>query len=174
MAVSKNIRVYSNSASVSHQPTNGNVYWLWEENPYEDECYLDLDRKLFESEVRKSIGLRIMLERGILAVKEENFLGKFNLATEDEYIMNKKELEQFVNDSTIEEFEDYVNYAPQAMIDNIELIGTQVEITDRRKLKIFKEYTGKDLEEYYEDNDKVEKPLEKAKKGRKPKAKSTK
>ena len=38
------------------------------------------------------------------------------------------------------------------MIDNISLICTETELTDIRKIRLYKEYTGKDLAEFYEDN----------------------
>ena len=38
------------------------------------------------------------------------------------------------------------------MIDNIALICTETELTDIRKIRLYKEYTGKDLAEFYEDN----------------------
>lgn len=150
----KTIRVYSNSSSVSHQPFGTTFYWLWEQNPYEDECYLDLDRKEFEDEMRRSIGLRRMFEKGILSIKESAILEKFKLDNLDEYVMNNKQLEKFVEDSTVSEFEDFLQFAPQAMIDNIEVICTTKELTDRNKIKLFRKYTGKDLEEFY--NDKAE------------------
>lgn len=171
MASAKTIKVYSNSDSVSHQPSNGNIYWLWEKNPYEDECYLELDRKEFENEMRKSFGLRRMFEYGILCVKESTFLEKFNLKDIDEYILSNNDLEKFIEDSSIEDFEDYLEYAPKTMLDNIEIICTHKELTDRRKLKLFRQYTGKDLQEFYEDQEDEEgKPVE-TKKGRQPRKK---
>jgi hypothetical protein len=149
---SKTIRVYSNSESVSHQPSNGDLYWLWKQNPYEENCYLDIDRKLFETEMRKSIGLRKMFEKGILSIKEAAVLEAFRLKDVDEYVLDKKTLANFIENSTVEKFEDFLKFAPQAMIDNIEVICTSKELTDRRKTKLFKEYTGKDLEEFYDDN----------------------
>lgn len=172
MATSKLIKVYSNSDSVSHQPSNGNMYWLWERNPYEDECFLELERKEFETEMRKSIGLRKMFEEGILSVKDEDVLEKFKLKDIDEYVMDKKQLENFIEESTLEEFEDFLKYAPQAMIINIETICTSKELTDRKKIKLFKQYTGKDLQEFYEDNeDKEIVEVNKPSKGRQPRKK---
>lgn len=170
---SKTILVYSNSESVSHQPSNGDMYWLWQQNPYESECFLELDRKQFETEMRKSIGLRRMFEMGILTIKESSVLEKFNLKDVDEYVMDKKALEKFIDESTVEQFEDYLEFAPQAMIDNIEIICTSKELTDRKKLKLFKEYTGKNLEEFYEDNTEQEivKVNVEDKKGRQPRKK---
>lgn len=168
---SKLIKVYSNSDSVSHQPSNGNMYWLWERNPYEDECFLELERKEFETEMRKSIGLRKMFEEGILSVKDEDVLEKFKLKDIDEYVMDKKQLEIFIEESTLGEFEDFLRYAPQAMIINIETICTSKELTDRKKIKLFKQYTGKDLQEFYEDNEDEENVAVNKPKGRQPRKK---
>lgn len=144
------IKVYSNCSSISHQPSNGDMVWRWVENPYEDECYLELDKKLVKDELRKSVGLNRLFERGMLQIKEEGF---FNLDEDvKQYIKSKQELEEFIFNSTYEEFDDYLCYAPTAMLDNIETICTAKELTDRRKIKLFKQYTGKDLEEFYEDN----------------------
>ena len=169
---SKLIKIYCNSDSVSHQPSNGNMYWLWEQNPYESECFLEIDRKEFETEMRKSIGLRKMFEEGILSVKDENVLEKFKLKEIDEYIMDKTQLEKFIEESTFEEFDDFLQYAPQAMIANIEVICTSKELTDRKKIKLFKQYTGKDLQEFYEDNEEEDiVAVNKPSKGRKPRKK---
>jgi hypothetical protein len=167
---SKEIRIYSNSESVSHQPSNGDMYWLWEQNPYESECFLDLDRKQFEVEMRKSVGLRKMFEMGILSVKESAVLEKFKLEGVDEYIMDRKKLENFIDESNVSDFEDFLQFAPQAMIDSVETICTSKELTDRNKIKLFKKYTGKDLEEFYDDKADVgeEVPKAEAKKGRQP------
>ena len=62
------------------------------------------------------------------------------------------ELKSFVDTCSIAEFEDYCEYAPQTMIDNIALIYTTTELIDTRKIRIYKEYTGKDLAEFYEDS----------------------
>lgn len=170
MANIKTIRVYSNSPSVSHRPFGTTFYWLWEHNPYEDECYLDLDKKEFEEEMRRSVGLRKMFEKGILSVKESAILEKFKLDNLDEYVMNNKQLEEFINNATVSEFEDFLQFAPQAMIDNIEVVCTSKELTDRNKIKLFRKYTGKDLEEFYDDKADTGEELPKAeiKKGRQP------
>lgn len=149
----KYIRVYSNSPSVSHRPYGTTFYWLWEQNPYEDECYLDLVRKEFEEEMRRSVGLRRMFEKGILSIKESAILEKFRLSNINEYVMNTKQLEEFIDNASVVQFEDFLQFAPQAMIDNIEVICTKKELTDRNKIKLFKKYTGKDLAEYYEDKE---------------------
>jgi hypothetical protein len=166
----KTIRVYSNSSSVSHRPYGTTFYWLWEQNPYEDECYLDLDRKEFEEEMRRSVGLRKMFEKGILSIKDSAILEAFKLDNIDEYIMNNKQLEDFIESSTVSEFEEFLQFAPQAMIDNIEVVCTAKELTDRNKIKLFRKYTGKDLEEFYDDKadegEKISKP--EVKKGRQP------
>ena len=70
----------------------------------------------------------------------------------DEYIKSMDELKTFVDTCSIAEFEDYCEYAPQTMIDNIALIYTTTELIDTRKIRIYKEYTGKDLAEFYEDS----------------------
>ena len=170
MANIKTVRVYSNSPSVSHRPFGTTFYWLWEHNPYEDECYLDLDKKEFEEEMRRSVGLRKMFEKGILSVKESAILEKFKLDNLDEYVMNNKQLEEFIDNATVSEFEDFLQFAPQAMIDNIEVVCTSKELTDRNKIKLFRKYTGKDLEEFYDDKADEGKEISKpeTKKGRQP------
>ena len=45
----------------------------------------------------------------------------------------------------------FLQYAPQAMIDNIEVVCTAKELTDRNKIKLIRKFTGKDLEEFYND-----------------------
>ena len=147
------IKIYSTEASVSHQPASGEIYWLWRRNPYEKECYIEKTRKDLSRELRESKGLRLLFDEGILVVKDKDIVEEFRLNCLDEYIKNQTELEEFIENSTIEEFEEYCQYAPDGMIKNIGTICANKELNDRKKIKIYKDYTGLDLEEYYKDNE---------------------
>lgn len=146
------IKIFSNESSVSHQPRNGEIYWLWEKNPYENECYIEKTREEIERELRQSKGLRKLFEMGSLVLKDKDLVEKFGLNCLDEYVKSIDELKEFVDTCSIAEFEDYCEYAPQSMIDNIAVIYTKTEMIDTRKIRIYKEFTGKDLTEFYEDN----------------------
>lgn len=147
------IKIYSNEQSVSHQPRNGEIYWLWRKNPYEKECYIEKTRKELSRELRESKGLRLLFDEGVLVTKDKDIVEEFRLNCLDEYIKNQSELEEFIENSTVEEFEEYCQYAPDAMVKNIGIICAEKELSDRRKIKIYKDYTGLDLEEYYKDNE---------------------
>ena len=121
-------------------------------NPYEVECYIEKTREEVERELRQSKGFRALFTNGCLVVKDEEIVNTFGLNCLDEYIKNIDELKNFVDTCSISEFEDYCEYAPQSMIDNIALIYTTTEMTDTRKIRIYKEFTGKDLIEFYEDS----------------------
>ena len=146
------LKIFSNQTSVSHQPRNGEIYWLWEKSPYEETCYIEKTREEIKRELRESRGLRKLFEMGCLVIKDEEIVNEFRLNCLDEYIKNINELREFINSCSITDFEDYLQYAPEAMIDNIALICTETELTDIRKIRLYKEYTGKDLAEFYEDN----------------------
>lgn len=146
------IKIFSNEKSVSHQPRTGEIYWLWEKNPYENECYIEKTREEIQRELRQSKGLRALFANGCLVIKDKEIVEEFGLSCLDEYIKSMDELKTFVDTCSITEFEDYCEYAPQTMIDNIALIYTTTELIDTRKIRIYKEYTGKDLAEFYEDS----------------------
>lgn len=147
------IKIYSNEKSVSHQPRNGEIYWLWDSNIAGDETYIEKTREEVTRELRESSGFRKMFELGILVVKDKEIVEEYRLNCLNEYIKNMAELKEFIVSSTIEQFEDYCMYAPEAMLQNIATICTENELTDTRKIKIYKDYTGKDLSEFYADNE---------------------
>ena len=149
------IKIYSNEKSVSHQPRTGELYWLWEKNPSEKECYIEKTREEVARELRQSKGFRRMVDSGILFVKDEAIVEEFNLSCLDGYIKSIDELTKFIDTCTVAEFEDYCQYAPESMIENIAVICTEHELTDTRKIRIYEEYTGKDLLAFYKDNAEV-------------------
>lgn len=175
----KTVRVFSNEYSVSHMPKNekyGN-YWVWNKNPYEKECYLDIAIDDFNFEMRTSIGFRRMFEEdATLFIKDVDLIREWNLEEVTDYILDIEGLKELIFEKPMSELEEFLMYAPQSMIDNIDLVCTEKELTDRRKLKLIKDYTGKDLEEYYKDLEEAGKTLEEptAKpKARQPRSKKT-
>ena len=149
------IKIYSNEKSASHQPRTGELYWLWEKNPSEKECYIEKTREEVVRELRQSKGFRRMVENGSLFIKDKEIVDEFNLNCLDGYVKSISELTTFIDTCTVDDFDDYCQYAPQSMIDNIAVICTEHELTDTRKIRIYQEYTGKDLLAFYEDNKEV-------------------
>lgn len=150
----KKVRIFSNEYSVSHMPRNEKYgrYWLWEKNPYEKDCWIEVDVEDFNFEMRTSLGFRRMfMEDAVLYIKDADLIKEWGLQEVDEYILDVEGLKELVFEKSIEDLEDFLMYAPQSMIDNIEVVCTEKELTDTRKLKLIKDYTGKDIEEYYKD-----------------------
>lgn len=150
----KKVRIFSNEYSVSHMPRNEKYgrYWLWEKNPYEKDCWIEVDVDDFNHEMRTSLGFRRMfMEDAVLYIKDGDLIKEWGLQEVDEYILDVEGLKELVFEKSIEDLEDFLMYAPQSMIDNIEVVCTEKELTDTRKLKLIKDYTGKDIEEYYKD-----------------------
>lgn len=149
----KMVKIFSNELSVSHIPQGGKgLYWLWEKSPYEDECYIEVEAEDFRFEMRNRIGFRRMFaEDGTLFIKDADLIKEFNLSDIDEYILTNDELTELVFNGSVDKLEEFLQYAPQSMIDNIQPICTAKELTDRKKIKLIKEYTGKDLNEFYDD-----------------------
>ena len=150
----KRVRIFSNEYSVSHVPANEKYgrYWLWEKNPYEKECYIDVDVDDFNYEMRTSIGFRRMFtDYGTLFIKDADLIKTWDLEEVDEYMLDIEGLKELVFNKTIAELEEYLMYAPESMIENIPVICTEKELTDTKKIKLIKDYTGKDMQEYYTD-----------------------
>ncbi len=151
MTAKKKIRVYSNEHSVSHKTTLGNT-WTWKKNPYEPECYLDIELETYNQEMRASVGFRRMfLDDATLFIKDADTIKLWGLQEVQEYILSVEEIKNLVVNGTMEELEDFLMYAPNSMLYSIEMVCTETEITDRRKLRMIRAYTGKDLEEFYAD-----------------------
>ena len=149
------VRVWCMEESVSHVPVSDRhaPMILWKRNPYENECYVDVKRKLLEAELRGSTGFRYMVENGTLKIKDQDIIRDFNLEDLGEYVKDKDDLREFVLTCTEDELEDYLQYAPDTMLLNIESIFTKTELNSRAKIKMIKSYTGVDLEEFYKDMD---------------------
>ena len=150
----KKVRIFSNEYSVSHMPRNEKYgrYWLWEIDPYENDCWIEVDVEDFNFEMRTSLGFRRMfMEDAVLYIKDADLIKEWGLQEVDEYILDVEGLKELVFEKSIEDLEDFLMYAPQSMIDNVEVVCTEKELTDTRKLKLIKDYTGKDIEEYYKD-----------------------
>ncbi len=151
---SKKIKIYSNEHSVSHSPTSDKIgrEWIWRKNPYEKECYIEVEVDHFRHEMRNSVGFRRLFEDdATLFIKDEALIKEWDLEEIQEYILDVDALKHLVFEGSLSELEDFVMYAPQSMIDSIEVICTENELTDRKKIKLIRDYTGKDLEEYYTD-----------------------
>lgn len=150
----KKVKIFSNEYSVSHMTNNNNkkAYWLWEKNPYEKDCWIEVDVDDFNFEMRVSIGFRRMfMEDAVLYIKDADLIKEWGLSEIDEYILDIEGLKTLLFEKSIDDLEDFLMYAPQAMIDNIEVVCTEKELTDTKKLKLIKDYTGKDISEYYRD-----------------------
>lgn len=153
--INKTVRVWCTEDSVSHIPTTDKhkPQWVWQRNPYETECYYDVERALLEAELRSSGGLRWMVENGVLKIKDSAIIENFRLDIDEEYIKDKDELKDFVLNCDEDTLEDFLQFAPDAMLLNIESIFSKVELNSRAKIKLIKSYTGTDLEEFYKDMD---------------------
>ncbi len=150
----KMVRIYSNEHSVSHEPTSDKIgrEWKWVKNPYEKDCYIDVEADHFRHEMRNSIGFRrLFTEDAVLFIKDEALVEEWGLEDIQEYILDVDSLTDLVFNGTLTELEDYLMYAPQSMIDNIEVICTTTELTDTKKIRLIHSYTGKNLGEFYED-----------------------
>lgn len=179
MVQRKKVRIFSNEYSVSHVPKSDKygAHWTWKKNPYESECYIEVDIEDFNLEMRISTGFRRMfVEEGVLYIKDADLIKQWGLQEIDQYILNVEELKDLVFNGTIDQLEEFLKYAPQSMLDNIEIICTSKELPNRDKIKLIKSYTGKDLEEYYRDIEAEGKEVEstnidESKKARKPRKK---
>lgn len=149
------IKIWCMEDSVGHTPVSDRhaPRWIWKRNPYESECFIEVKRKMLEAELRGSTGFRNLVENGTLRIKDQQIIKDFKLEDLGEYVKDKDELKDFVLNCTDDELEEYLQYAPDTMLLNIETIFTETELNSRAKIKLIKSYTGVDLEEFYKDMD---------------------
>ena len=173
----KKVRVYNYSGhSVSHKPENSLAYLRW--NIIDGvESALDIDEEVLIGEIDRSIGFRRMFDDATLVIKDKTIREKYNMGDLDEYILDLTQVEEVVFDKDRDKLEDLLQYAPDTVVETVVEVCMKRELKDRDKLKLIKEYTGKDVEAYYIDMEKEKngKPIDEEVKtsstGRKPRQK---
>jgi hypothetical protein len=80
--------------------------------------------------------------RNYLIVDDKSALDFLNIDPEPEYYYTEKEIKVLLEQGTLDQLEDALNFAPQGVIDLIKDISIKIELPDTRKRKMIFDKTG--------------------------------
>lgn len=80
--------------------------------------------------------------RNYLIVEDKTALDFLNIDPEPEYYYTEKEIKVLLEEGTLDQLEDALNFAPQGVIDLIKDISIKIELPDVRKRKMILDKTG--------------------------------
>ncbi len=113
-------------------------------------------------------GGRVILEQ-YLVIENNEALKELIGKVEPEYFYDKEDIEKLLVSATIEEFMDFLNFAPSSAIDLLKNLAVKLELNDIRKRDAILKKTGfnvtKAIEierETSDDNEEIEKKVRKA------------
>lgn len=110
-------------------------------------------RRYFESGESKNIPLEELKQlqwvpggeyilKNCLIVNDKDALTALNLDVEPEYFYTEKEIKELLEEGTLDQLEDCLNFAPKGVIELIKDIAIKTELPDTRKRKLISEKTG--------------------------------
>lgn len=77
-----------------------------------------------------------------LVIENEEALDLLNMKVEPEYFYTEEDIKKILLDGTLDEFEDFFDFAPEGAIDIAKLIAVKEELPDTRKRDIILKKTG--------------------------------
>lgn len=77
-----------------------------------------------------------------LIINDKNALDFLNINPEPEYFYTEKEIKELLENGSLDQLEDCLNFAPQGVIDILQKTAVQIELPDMKKRKLIKEKTG--------------------------------
>lgn len=80
--------------------------------------------------------------RNYLIVNDKSALDFLNIDPEPEYYYTEKEIKVLLEEGSLDQLEDALNFAPQGVIDLIKDISIKIELPDTRKRKMIFDKTG--------------------------------
>lgn len=80
--------------------------------------------------------------KNFLIINDQAALDYLDIPTEPEYFYTEKEIKTLLENGSLDQLEDCLNFAPQGVIDLIKSISIQIELPDTRKRKMILEKTG--------------------------------
>lgn len=81
-----------------------------------------------------------------LQVSEQQVLNSFNLSPEPEYYMSEKQIIKLMEEGTLDEFLDCLDFAPIGVIDLIKRYAVALPLSDYNKRKAIKDKLGYDVD----------------------------
>lgn len=82
------------------------------------------------------------LLRNYFIIKDKTALDYLNLDPEPEYFYTEAEITELLNNGSIDQLEDCLNFAPQGVIDLVKTLAVSLEIPDVRKRDLITKKTG--------------------------------
>jgi len=82
------------------------------------------------------------LLRNYLMIEDVAALDFLNINPEPEYFYTEKEITELLENGSLDQLEDCLNFAPQGVIDLVKSIAIKIELPDMRKRKLIFEKTG--------------------------------
>lgn len=83
--------------------------------------------------------------KNYLIVNDKSALDFLNIDTEPEYFYTEKEIKFLLEQGTMDQLEDCLNFAPAGVIELVKEISVKTELPDMRKRKLIAEKTGFDV-----------------------------
>lgn len=81
-----------------------------------------------------------------LLIENEEAIQKLGMPIEPEYYMNKEQVIKLMNEGSVDEWIDCLNFAPQGVLDMIRDLSTTLPLNHVEKRRILKEKTGFDVD----------------------------
>ena len=83
-----------------------------------------------------------LLIREYLVVNDKDAITALELSTEPEYYYTEKEIRKLLQEGTLDQLEDCLNFAPEGVIDLLKDVALEIELPDVRKRKLIARKTG--------------------------------
>ena len=99
-------------------------------------------KRLFSIGETKQISIDELKELSQIDGGEYMSLDFLNIDPEPEYYYTEKEIKVLLEQGTLDQLEDALNFAPQGVIDLIKDISIKIELPDTRKRKMIFDKTG--------------------------------
>ena len=85
-------------------------------------------------------GGEYMIRNSLIVAQEA--LDELGIKVEPEYFYTENEIKEILENGSLDQLEDTLNFAPRGVIDIIQQLGVQLELPDTRKRKMIFEKTG--------------------------------
>ena len=132
--------IYTSSGSVSYVPEMSTVGKKWERQ--------GATKKVKLGELREVVGRQggyVLFAENILLIKNPEIREELGLPELDEYVLTSKEIQDLLNNKSVEELEDVVQNCTDDMLDTITMTAINEEVSDLNKLQLIEDYTGVDV-----------------------------
>ena len=81
-----------------------------------------------------------------LIIKDKEALAALEFNTEPEYYYTEKEIRKLLQEGTLDQLEDCLNFAPEGVIDILKDVALEIELPDTRKRKLIAKKTGYNID----------------------------